>query len=60
VVALPGFALVVAFITMWMRTEGWISREGRTAMEPHLLKGVLIPDALGLLALSWTVLLMGS
>jgi hypothetical protein len=62
VVALPGFAIAVAFITMWMRTEGWVSRRrgGRTIWEPHPFKGVLVPDALGLLALSWTVLLIGS
>jgi hypothetical protein len=61
-IALPGFAFAVAFLAMWMRTEGWVSytRGGRTIWKPHLLKGVIIPDALGLLALSWSVLLMGS
>jgi hypothetical protein len=62
VVALPGFVIAAACMTMWMRTEGWVShrRGGRTIWEPHPLKGVLIPDVVGLLALSWTVLLMGS
>ena len=63
VVALPGFILAVFVLTMWMRTEGWVSEsdgEEETALKPHPLKGVLIPDVLGLMALSWTVLLMGT
>jgi hypothetical protein len=61
-IALPGFAIAVLVLTMWMRTEGWISyrRGGRTIREPHAIKGVLVPDIVGLLALSWTVLLIGS
>lgn len=62
VIALPGFVIAVAFITMWMRTEGWTShrRGSRTIRQPHALKGVLVPDIVGLLALSWTVLLIGT